>query len=109
MYKEPCPQCHTPFPFFGPRMGSGEANKPRSHARFHCPACGCPLERRISRGEKALLFGGSVALLLASLLSLLQVPAQPLTKALFLCSALVGIIEIRNEWVRRRFHVAADA
>lgn len=50
-----------------------------------------------------------MALLLASLLSLLQVPSQPLTKALFLCSALVGIIEIRNEWVRRRFHVAADA
>ena len=83
-----------------------------SRVEFECPACQCRLERRVSGGEKALVLVGSLALFAAALLSILSqmdvLRAQVFAKPLFLLAAVVGIVEIRNEFVRRRFYVASE-
>lgn len=115
MYKERCPCCDTIFPFLGPKMKIIDAHTFRSRVEYECPACMHRLERRLSKGERALLFVGAVALFVASVLSILmhmsvlQNQANPIVMALYIVSALVGIIEIRNELVRQRFYVGSAA
>ena len=91
-------------------MKTVDAHRLRSRVEFECPACRCRLERRVSSGERALVLCGALALGTASILSLLAhmdvLPPLSITAVLYLVTVGIGVVEIRNELVRRRFHVA---
>ena len=91
-------------------MKTVDAHRLWSRVEFECPACRCRLERRVSRGERALVLCGALALGTASILSLLARVEllRPLsfTTVLYLVTIGIGVVEVRNEIVRRRFHVA---
>ena len=85
-----------------------DARKIRSRVHFECPSCKFRLERRISRHEKFIIFAGALSLGTASLLSILQIQAK---SVIIVCCAfvlLVGIFEIRNEFIRKRFYAAPE-
>ena len=90
-----------------------DAHRVRSKAGYRCPACRGWLERRVSSGERMLVLVGCAALLVASGLSILdragavQAPHGGLA-VLYVLAAVVGLVEVRNELVRRRFHVAPE-
>ena len=83
-------------------------HKMRSRIEFQCNACQCKLERRISRKENMLIFAGSIAMVTALSLSILQIQT-PLTVILYTLSILTGLIELRNELVKQRFFVIPGA
>lgn len=112
MYKECCPRCTTPFPALGPTLRISNGHKMRSKVWFECPRCGCPLDRRVPKGERRLALAGAAALFLASVLSILthmQFWEAPFfARLLYALAAIVMVIGLRHELVRRRFHVAPE-
>lgn len=90
-----------------------DAHRIRSKVEYECPACGCRLERCVSNGESRLVLAGCMALFFASGLSVLgriyvlQAPRAVIV-LLYALAAVVGLVEIRNEFVRKRFYVSPE-
>lgn len=72
-----------------------------------------PAERRLSNGEIILALVGSMALLVASVLSICSdiyvLPVLKITKPFFILAVVVFFIEIRNELVRKHFILSHKA